>query len=459
MFSEIYREDYTLFDYQTKSKRQIFEAWDKYNSILFQMPTGTGKTRLFTSLVRDLTYWSESKNKRIKILIIAHRKELIDQIDGCLSKYQIKHGKIVGGHRKDFNQNVLVASIQTLSQSRQRDAYRALDANFIIIDEAHHSIAPSYKRLWELFPNAKFLGVTATPWTMAKVGFDSIYNDIILSLQPREFIKINRLAPYDYYSIKDNNDVYKSIHQIHEYDHDGDYTRSALEKRFDNLSIRAKLLDSYQKFAKGKKGIIYSICRAHSKHICEEYANAGIKITDIDGDTPKAERERKVEDFKSGEIEILVNVDIFSEGFDCPDIEFIQLARPTRSLVKYIQQVGRGLRVSHNKEKCIILDNVGAYYDFGLPDLDRDWITYFHGKKKIELEESILESELKKSETNKRKINLDEGQEEMVKISTSRLEDTTENLPEESLMSSIEDLIKRNKQQFLKTYGKNTKRS
>lgn len=457
MYSEIYREDYTLFEYQSISKRSIFEAWDKNNSVLFQMPTGTGKTRLFTSLVRDISFWSESTNTRIKVLIIAHRKELIDQIDSCLTKYQIKHGKIVGGETKDFGQNILVASIQTLSQSRQRETYRALQANFIIIDEAHHSIAPSYKRLWELFPNAKFLGVTATPWSMTKEGFDSIYDDIILSHQPREFIKMNRLAPYDYYSIKDSNDIYKSIHQIHEYDHDGDYTRRALEKRFDNLSIRAQLLDSYLRLANGKKGIIYSICRSHSKHICEEFSNAGIKITDIDGDTPKSEREHKVNEFKCGNIDILVNVDIFSEGFDCPDIEFIQLARPTRSLVKYIQQVGRGLRVSKNKNKCIILDNVGALYDFGLPDIDRDWTKYFYRDKSDKNEVKITGNDLKNEIKVHREVNMNEGHEEMIRIvSASNLnEEAVNNSRSES---AIDDMINKNKQLFLKAYGKQQKR-
>lgn len=458
MYSNIYREDYTLFDYQSKSKKMIFEAWDKHDSVLFQMPTGTGKTRLFTSLVRDLSYWSESTNARIKVLIIAHRKELIDQIDVCLSKYQIKHGKIVGGHNKDFNQSILVASIQTLSQSRKREEYRALDANFIIIDEAHHSIAPTYKKLWDLFPDAKFLGVTATPWSMTREGFDSIYGDIILSLQPREFIKINRLAPYDYYSIKDSNDIYKSIHQIHEYDHDGDYTRNALEKRFDNISIRAKLLDSYLKLVKGKKGIIYSICRSHSKHICEEFSNAGIRITDIDGDTPKSEREYKVNEFKRGNIDVLVNVDIFSEGFDCPDIEFIQLARPTRSLVKYIQQVGRGLRISKNKNKCIILDNVGALYDFGLPDIDRDWIKYFHGQKQVQTENKASFIELGNEKQFRREVNMDEGHEEMVKIVSASITGDNINNEEDHTSSSIDNTINKNKLLFLKRYGKTAKR-
>lgn len=459
MYSELYREDYTLFEYQSTSKRLIFETWDNHNSVLFQMPTGTGKTRLFTSIVRDILKYGERMSSRAKILIIAHRKELIDQISDCLSKYQINHGKIIGGHKKDYAQNVLVASIQTLSQSKQRNTYKAIDPNFIIIDEAHHSIAPSYKRLWELFPKAKYLGVTATPWSMSNLGFDSVFEEIVLSMQPREFIKIKRLAPYDYYSIKDSNDVYRKIQNIHKYDQDGDFTRTALEHSFDNVTIRAKLLESYLKYAKGKKGIIYSICRAHSKHICEEFTEAGIRITDIDGETPILERQWKVNEFKKGNIDIIVNVDIFSEGFDCPDIEFIQLARPTKSLVKYLQQVGRGLRVSNFKDRCIILDNVGALYDFGLPDIDRDWLQYFHGNNEIVKANLPLKDQTNK-ESKKKDINMNEGEEEMFKIvGYEQDNDEYSNSSKIDNKSSIDSLIETNRNIFLKEYGKRTKRS
>ena len=147
--------------------------------------------------------------------------------------------------------------------------------------------------------------------------------------------------------------------------------------------IRAQLLDSYLKYAKGKKGIIYSISRKHSDHICQEYREAGINIVRIDSKTPKDERKLYVERFKKGLIDVIVNVDIFSEGFDCPDIEFIQLARPTKSLVKYLQQVGRGLRPTAGKSICLILDNVGLHFQFGLPNSERNWEKCFVGDPRI----------------------------------------------------------------------------
>jgi superfamily II DNA or RNA helicase len=164
---------------------------------------------------------------------------------------------------------------------------------------------------------------------------------------------------------------------------EGDYKISALEKKIDTTRIRAQLLDSYLKFAKGKKGIIYSVSRKHSDHICQEYREAGINIVRIDSKTPKDERKLYVDRFRKGLIDIIVNVDIFSEGFDCPDIEFIQLARPTKSLVKYLQQVGRGLRPTAGKSICLILDNVGLHFQFGLPNSDRNWEESFVGSPHI----------------------------------------------------------------------------
>ena len=144
------------------------------------------------------------------------------------------------------------------------------------------------------------------------------------------------MATYQYYSSPISSELLKSIDSIREFDIEGDYKNSALAEVCDTLKIRAQLYDSYAKNALGKKGIIYSISREHSEHICSQYQSHGVSIENIDSKTPAKVREAVINAFKNGEIDIIVNVDIFSEGFDCPDIEFIQLARPTKSLVKYI---------------------------------------------------------------------------------------------------------------------------
>lgn len=383
MYSEISRIDKSLRIYQQEAKDAIFSAWDEYDNIMFQMPTGTGKTRLFTSIISDIKTWSILCQRDITILIIAHRVELIEQISESLTKYRVTHGIIAGGKERNLSPQVQVASIQTITHRKNLEVANALNADFIIIDEAHHSTANSYKKLWEQYPNAKKLGVTATPWRMNHMGFKSIYEKLIISKPIKEFIKEGWLAPYNYYSIPHDCTIRQGINSIVDFDIEGDYKISVLESVMDKQSIRANLLKSYLERAKGKKGIIYSISRRHSEHICSQFKQAGINIVRIDSETPKEERRLYVQRFKEGLIDIIVNVDIFSEGFDCPDIEFIQLARPTKSLVKYLQQVGRGLRPVEGKTNCIILDNVGAHIEFELPDSDREWESEFEGLPKV----------------------------------------------------------------------------
>lgn len=380
MYSDICLPDHSLRDYQQEAKVKIFGQWDAVDNVMYQMPTGTGKTRLFTSIIRDINLNSLRTHRREGILIIAHRTELIEQISESLDQYRIPHGIIAGAFKdkRDLMLPVQVASVQTITHPTNRQLAEKFNASFIIIDEAHHAIANSYTRLWEFYPNAKKLGVTATPWRMDGRGFHGNFDVLLPSMSIKDFMAKGWLAPYQYYSVPLQNSLCKDIDTIKEFGVDGDYKTSRLEEIVDTAKIRAQLLDSYFQFVSGKKGIIYSISRVHSKHICQQYREAGIRIADIDSETPSALRKHIVQDFKNGEIDILVNVDIFSEGFDCPNLEFVQLARPTRSLVKYIQQVGRGLRKNGDKQ-CLILDNVGMYGRFGLPDDDRPWNQYFDG--------------------------------------------------------------------------------
>lgn len=382
-YNEFCQKDITLRDYQQLAKEEIFSKWNCVDNILYQMPTGTGKTRLFTSIIRDINVWGLRHNINYRILIIAHRSELIEQSSRSLDKYHIKHGVLAGTmkDKRDLTQTIQVASIQTIIHPANQCMIDDLKFDFIIIDEAHHAVANSYQKLWEYCPDAKKLGVTATPWRMNNSGFAQIFDAYIPSMSINDFIQKGWLATYQYYSIPTSSELVKSIESIREFDLEGDYKNSALVEICDTSKIRAQLYDSYEKNALGKKGIIYSISREHSEHICSQYRSHGIAIENIDSKTPAKVRDKVVQAFRNGEIDIIVNVDIFSEGFDCPDIEFIQLARPTKSLVKYIQQVGRGLRKNGDK-RCIILDNVGMYSRFGLPDEERDWESFFYGEEK-----------------------------------------------------------------------------
>lgn len=431
-YNEFCQKDITLRDYQQLAKEEIFSKWNRVDNILYQMPTGTGKTRLFTSIIRDISIWGLRHNINYRILIIAHRSELIEQSSRSLDKYRIKHGVLAGTmkDKRDLTQAIQVASIQTITHPANQCLIDDLKFDFIIIDEAHHAVANSYQKLWEYCPDAKKLGVTATPWRMNNSGFAQIFDAYIPSMSIKDFIQKGWLATYQYYSIPTSSELVKSIESIREFDIEGDYKNSALVEVCDTSRIRAQLYDSYEKNVLGKKGIIYSISREHSEHICLQYRSRGVAIENIDSKTPAKVREKVIQAFRNGEIDIIVNVDIFSEGFDCPDIEFIQLARPTKSLVKYIQQVGRGLRKNGDK-KCIILDNVGMYSRFGLPDEERDWESFFYGEY-IETTSTKGYSRNNGSLREYVETDLSEGNEEMILIQDLEMPKVVEEVVEET---------------------------
>lgn len=413
-FSQLVQCNDGLRPYQIEGKTGIFKAWNRIDNVMFQMPTGTGKTVLFSSIVNDIINYSGKLDVSLKVLIIAHRIELINQISESLgNKFNIEHGIVQGKTIQSLERDVQVASIQTLLSKKNIENITQINFNFIIIDEAHHAMANSYKKLWKLFPGTKKLGLTATPWRMNKQGFRSLFDDIIVSPSIQKFITEGYLSVYDYASIAPESDLQAEIDEIDAFAADGDYDVDELEKRLDKDRIRARLLKSYQNYVRGKKGIIYAINKMHSRHICDLYQSAGVNIVSIDSDTPAVERALLVKSYKEGLIQVICNVDIFSEGFDCPDVEFIQLARPTRSLVKYLQQVGRGLRCHKNKTKTVILDNVGLYNRFGLPEANRKWKHHFQGKEVPE-EDYFAKKTIRKG--RRRIVDISEEDAEMVLV-------------------------------------------
>lgn len=367
-------QDARLRPYQQDVKDKIFTLWKSEKNVMLQMPTGAGKTILFSSVINDIIKVPDSK-----ILIIAHRKELLEQISSHLSKYNIEHGIISSNRKRCLEKRVQVASIQTLTHKNNEEITKSFVPNFIVIDEAHHTLAKTYDQLWKLYPLSWKLGVTATPCRINGAPFTNHFSELISSLSVKELIEKGFLSDYTFYTENPDSDLFKAILSIKKKSSTGDYRINDL---LQNLNVERhvkKLVLSYSTYANGLKGIVYCISIEHAHNICEAYKNIGVVAEYIDSKTPKTEREQIVQDFKDGKIQVLVNVDIFSEGFDCPDVEFIQMARPTWSLSKYMQQVGRGLRTSPGKDKTIILDNAGMYARFGLPSDTRLWNATFAG--------------------------------------------------------------------------------
>ena len=364
------------------------------------------------------------------------------------------------------------------------------EPGMIVIDEAHHALAKTYKEMWERFPNAKFLGLTATPCRLNGKGFTDLFDVLVQSWGVPEFISKGRLATYDFVSIKSDGVTQRLIDSLQKRGADGDYQNKEMDMLLNKKPSIERLYRSLEEFGKDRKGIVYAINISHANAIAEFYREHGIAAVAIDSKTPSSLRKELIERFKasntsflnhpvkfskitpslftikegdfsnhpvplskegstfspspsssgSGDvtapprrseplrskdggpskvspdclcgvnrlgdglgdrlgatclraadgvadglapIQVLVNVDIFSEGFDCPDVEFVQLARPTLSLAKYLQMVGRGLRVAKGKKNCVIIDNVGLYRVFGLPSQVWNWKATFEGKVKI----------------------------------------------------------------------------
>ena len=253
----------------------------------------------------------------------------------------------------------------------------------IVIDEAHHALAKTYKEMWERFPKAKFLGLTATPCRLNGKGFTDLFDVLVQSWGVPEFISKGRLATYDFVSIKSDGVTQRLIDSLQKRGADGDYQNKEMDMLLNKKPSIERLYRSLEEYGKDRKGTVYAINISHAQKITKLYQEHGVKAIAIDSKTPATERQQDIEAFKKGAIQVLVNVDIFSEGFDCPDVEFVQLARPTLSLAKYLQMVGRGLRVAKGKKNCVIIDNVGLYRVFGLPSQVWNWNAMFEGKLKV----------------------------------------------------------------------------
>ena len=414
-----------------------------------------------------------------------------------------------------FNVSIKAVSIQWLS--KHYDEIEE-EPGIIVIDEAHHALAKTYKEMWERFPNAKFLGLTATPCRLNGKGFTDLFDVLVQSWSVPEFISKGRLATYDFVSIKSDGVTQRLIDSLQKRGADGDYQNKEMDMLLNKKPSIERLYQSLEEFGKDRKGIVYAINISHANAIAEFYREHGIAAVAIDSKTPSSLRKELIERFKAssntsqnfskitpqwslhplrfprsrgtetlftikegstshpdpltlrGEggnrptrcseplrskvggaskpspdcagwdrlgatclraadgaadrlgatclraadgladgagdgladgagdglgatclragdglapIQVLVNVDIFSEGFDCPDVEFVQLARPTLSLAKYLQMVGRGLRVAKGKKNCVIIDNVGLYRVFGLPSQVWNWNAMFEGKLKV----------------------------------------------------------------------------
>ena len=434
-------KDIQLYDYQREMIRRIDEAFRSCQSVMVQMPTGTGKTVLLAEVVKSEKLKGKNpngeKSEKLKgknpcVWIVVHRRELVEQIKETLAKQLDSSLFTFHSSLNPLDSSLFtlpsslttrVFSIQWLSKH-----YHELEEkpSLIIIDEAHHAVAKTYKEVMDAYPEAKKLGLTATPCRLTKRGFTDLFDVLLQSWSVKKFIADGWLSLYDYMSIREDSEDWRLVNSLKKRGADGDFSLREMSEKLNVQPSIERLCDTILRYAPDKKGITYAIDIAHAERIAQYYREHGLNAVAISSKTPPEERKQIIERFKntncheierdsntnyhelptnchelssncrqfktqnscsgkrlyepSAKLKILITVDLFGEGFDCPDVEFIQLARPTLSLAKYLQQVGRGMRVFEGKKYCLILDNVGLYRLFGLPSDDRDWQAMFEGR-------------------------------------------------------------------------------
>lgn len=346
-----------LRDYQSDGLERIRESYRTgHRAPLFFAPCGAGKTLMFAHMCAGAV----ARGK--KVLLLAHRTELVDQISDALTAEGCEHSYIAAGYPYRADSSVYVASVFTAVQ--RLDWFQP---DLIILDEAHHAIPrTTWGRVVAAYPNARVLGVTATPCRLSGEGLDDIFDDLILGPTHEELIQQGYLTPCRIYAPPtiDTDGLHTRA---------GDYINRELIERIDTPRITGDCVAHYERISPGARAIVFDVSVDAARKRAAAFRSAGHAAECIDGETPREVRAMAVADFRAGRIKVLVSVDLVSEGFDLPAIEVGISLRPTQSLGLWLQQSGRVLRPSEGKKVAIFLDHAGNTLRHGLPTETRSW--------------------------------------------------------------------------------------
>lgn len=348
----------TLRPYQSQAVADLRAAFRSgARAPLLVAPTGSGKTVMFSAI----TQGAVARGRRV--LILVHRRELIRQASSKLATAGVEHGIIAAGFPAS-EQSVQVASVQTLARRLERQEWQP---DLIVIDEAHHAVAGTWSRVLSHWPDAYRLGVTATPVRRDGRGLGTMFDQLVLGPSVAALIEHQHLSDFRIYAPTapcrlDSLPI-----------RSGDFDSSAAAQALDKPSITGDAIGHYRKLAAGRSAIAFCCTAAHAEHVAAQFRAAGISAQTILGTTPIDEREQLIASFAGGSLQVLVSVDVISEGTDVPAAAVAVLLRPTQSEGLYLQQVGRVLRPAPGKPHALILDHVGNVHRHGFPDDHREW--------------------------------------------------------------------------------------
>ena len=328
--------------------------------ILLAAATGAGKTIIASEIIR--------RHRLRSILFLAHRDELLTQARDKLKRFDVAAGIIKAGRDKDMRPQALVqvAGVQTLYWRAVRtDRMEMPPAGIVFVDEAHHVRARTYMSIVEQYPNAIIIGLTATPCRGDGRGLGNVFEALVDTPPVAELIKLGLLVPPKIFTTPPPDLSGVRVKST------GDYNTDELSQKMDPLV--GDVIEHWLKHSQRRRTVCFAVDVKHSVHLTDEFLKSDVRAEHLDGTTVQAEREAILGRLASGETEVICNVGVLTEGFDCCDIGCIDLARPTRSLGLFRQMIGRGLRASLGKTDVIILDHSGGVRRHGRPDDHIEW--------------------------------------------------------------------------------------
>ncbi|HKJ87997.1 MAG TPA: DEAD/DEAH box helicase [Gammaproteobacteria bacterium] len=350
-----------LRDYQLRLEDEIRDLIRQgYRRILVQLWMGGGKTVLAADIIR------KAVEKATYTAFLAHRRELVRQASDKLERFGVPHGLIMAGEQP-LARRVQVCSIQTLYRRAVQDAsITTPHAGLVFIDEAHHAVAQSYQRLMEQWPDAVFVGLTATPATSRGYGLGNVFDAIVQGPTISEMMEAGWLVEPRYFAPSEPDLEAVTIRQ-------GDYATGELEDAMDQPSLVGDVVTHFQQHAAGRPTVVFATWVQHAIHLAREFQAADVRAEVVHGKTDTEERDEILGRLAGGELDVVVNCQVLTEGWDCPEVSCCVLARPTKSLILYLQMVGRVLRPAEGKEDAIVLDHAGAVYEHGFVQEFEQW--------------------------------------------------------------------------------------
>lgn len=369
-----YLKKMELRPYQEKAVDLIREQYrNKKRSTLLVLPTGGGKTIVFSYICKAAI----DKNK--KVLILVHRDSLFKQTSKTLQNFKVSHGLIGAGYTSNYFYNCQIGKIGSMV-----NRMKYFNPDLIIVDEAHHAVSPTYKKIIDHYSQASILGVTATPCRTDGTGLSDVFNSIVIGSSIQELTDLGYLVRPRIF-VPPNNLQLNRVKVTA-----GDYNKKELEQEVNKSTITGNAVEHYKMLCDGTPAVVFCVSVKHSIDVAKEFKNAGYKAESIDGSMQQKDIDNILSDLGNSRLQIVTSCDLISEGTDIPNIGCAILLRPTQSESLYLQQVGRALRTCDGKDSCVILDHVGNVLKHGHPLADREWSLSGKDKKRKKNEEKDI---------------------------------------------------------------------